>query len=541
MSELDPATDSLDRSPASEDARRADATARQRTPQHRTPDERRGSRRSATTGSDADLGRIVRHLRDLAAFVTRRDAEIGELPERIGRLKVIDLLGSGGQATVLLAYDPDSQRHVVVKWYPAGSLARDATGWDEARVLCSVDHPHVVRCLGIEADERGEYLLLEPILGESLESRLRRPVATDQAIAWAIDIADAIGALHAVGWVHRDLSPRNIVVNRDGRAVLIDFGLARPIETSAPEAGLGAEYRAPEVDPSDPRRGDLRSDIYSLGRLLERLAARRHGSPDDSPSSSAKRLPLGVAAIVRRATAAQVEQRYDSAEALGGDLRRLVRRRSRRAWLARSGSRAALAAVGSFAPAVYVWSATGRDPFGIDRALSVDSPWTGFLGRLRKHPELLAEMPRLRHDFRLAVRLDGRSGDPTTWQPVRDGSDVDLELQSDLHCTALIYSLSLTKQGFGPLYGTPVAFARDQPLDVPAFRRTVVSLTARAEPDTYDFLYVVGIDRPLDPEVRRHVGSIPFVTLAGELVQMGRGLEARCRVAEALVPIRIES
>src|SRR3712207_3653599 len=146
----------------------------------------------------------------------------------------------------------------------------------EARAVAQLSHPHVVGV--IDAGEDGDpdhpnpFIVFEYVEGETLKDRIRRlgRLPVDEAIAYAIEIARALGAAHGRGIVHRDVKPQNVLVDEEGSAKVTDFGIARSMDDS----GLTAEGRVlgttDYVSPEQALGHDVngQSDIYSLGVVL---------------------------------------------------------------------------------------------------------------------------------------------------------------------------------------------------------------------------------------------------------------------------------
>src|ERR1700732_2238451 len=142
----------------------------------------------------------------------------------------------------------------------------------EARAVAQLSHPHVVGVIDAGEDEGRPYIVFECVAGETLKERIRRagrlPVA--EAVAYAIEIARALGAAHARHIVHRDVKPQNVLIDEEGSAKVTDFGIARSLnEEGLTDDGrvLGTtDYVAPEQALGRPVTGQ--SDLYSLGVVL---------------------------------------------------------------------------------------------------------------------------------------------------------------------------------------------------------------------------------------------------------------------------------
>jgi len=211
---------------------------------------------------------------------------------RIGAYEITGPLGKGGMGEVYRARDTRLDRDVAIKVLPE-HLARDperlARFEREAKILAQLNHPNVAGIYGVEVHEGASYLVLEYAPGESLAARLSRgALPLDEALELAVEIAAGVEAAHEAGVIHRDLKPGNVMVTPDGKAKVLDFGLARADETSSSVtvhensptltspaqhsptiAGviLGtAAYMSPEQ--ARGRRIDKRTDIWSFGVVL---------------------------------------------------------------------------------------------------------------------------------------------------------------------------------------------------------------------------------------------------------------------------------
>ena len=215
--------------------------------------------------------------------------------DRLGPYEILAPLGAGGMGEVYRARDPRLGREVAVKVLPASVSAdpdRLRRFEQEARAAGQLDHPGLLTVFDVGTHEGAPYIVSELLRGETLRERLAAgPVPQPKAIELGAQLARGLGAAHAKGIVHRDLKPENVFVTGDGRAKILDFGLARV----APEpAAAGAEselgtlsalttpgvilgtvgYMSPEQVRGEPV--DARSDIFSFGVVLyEMLTGQR--------------------------------------------------------------------------------------------------------------------------------------------------------------------------------------------------------------------------------------------------------------------------
>lgn len=206
---------------------------------------------------------------------------------QLGRWQVEREVARGATAVVLRGHDPrQPDRPVAIKlFHPAANPERAAR---EARALARLRHPHVVTLHEAGVDQGRLYLVLDLVEGESLQARLDRagPLELREALALARDLAGALAAAHAEGILHRDVKPDNVLLGREGRVWLSDFGLARLEE----EAGLSVSgqmlgtpgYWPPEQAAGQRQRIGPASDVYALGATLH--AALTGGPPFEAES-----------------------------------------------------------------------------------------------------------------------------------------------------------------------------------------------------------------------------------------------------------------
>src|SRR3954468_11467739 len=167
---------------------------------------------------------------------------------RIGPHEILAPLGAGGMGEVYRAADTRLKRQVAIKILP-GDLAADhvrlARFQREAELLASINHPHIAAIYGLE-DAGVRALVMELVDGPTLAERIERgPIPVDEALPIARQIAEALEAAHEQGIVHRDLKPANIKVRDDGTVKVLDFGLAKPRDSSADaSSNISAEIAA---------------------------------------------------------------------------------------------------------------------------------------------------------------------------------------------------------------------------------------------------------------------------------------------------------
>ncbi len=202
-------------------------------------------------------------------------------PQRVGPYMVLETLGQGGMGRVLLAEDADG-RKVALKLLAPWASDVDARRFErEAELLASLQHENVVGFVGhgVDPDSGDPFIALELVAGRDLESALMarpaaQPMLQEEAVFVLERVARALTAVHAVGIVHRDVKPANVLITAEGQVKLTDFGIALPRErtrVTAPDEIVGTvHYLAPEVLQSDQAASPA-ADMYALGALAWRL------------------------------------------------------------------------------------------------------------------------------------------------------------------------------------------------------------------------------------------------------------------------------
>ncbi len=212
--------------------------------------------------------------------------------------RLVERVGEGGMGVVWRATDTSLGRDAAVKFLPDAFSAdpeRLARFEREAKLLASLSHPNIAAVYGLHVVEGHRFLAMEMVRGEDLAMRLSRgPIPVDEALAFARQIADALETAHENGVIHRDLKPANVRVMPDGTVKVLDFGLAKAVESAAMSASgpsalsptvttagsvMGlivgtAAYMSPEQARGKPV--DRRTDIWAFGCVLyEMLTGRR--------------------------------------------------------------------------------------------------------------------------------------------------------------------------------------------------------------------------------------------------------------------------
>lgn len=222
----------------------------------------------------------------------------------IGPYRILRELGQGGMGTVVLAEDTRLGRHVALKTVSgaqAGTSGGRAQLLDEARAAAALTHPAIAAVHDVIEHDGNIAIVFELVDGETLAARLAKgPLPEDQAIAIAVQIADALAVAHGARVLHRDLKPSNIMLAPGGVVKILDFGIARfrPVGHQAPADSHGDDgfmgtpgYVAPEQWTG--KTVDERADLYALGVVLFEMLTGKRPFPEREPFT------LALAAIDR--------------------------------------------------------------------------------------------------------------------------------------------------------------------------------------------------------------------------------------------------
>src|SRR5688572_4403606 len=196
----------------------------------------------------------------------------------IGRFEIVRTLGKGAQGSVLLARDPHLQRQVAIKSIGAGASAEGIRRlFQEARVVSQFSHPNIVTLFDAIEDGGCHYLVLEYVEGLTLAQLLRREgrLEKSHAVKIAIQVAEGLAYAHGKQVIHRDIKPANIMIDPNGTARIMDFGIAAMSgERDATETMQGTPlYMAPERHQN--KSATQTEDVFSLGMLLYEMLAGR--------------------------------------------------------------------------------------------------------------------------------------------------------------------------------------------------------------------------------------------------------------------------
>jgi serine/threonine protein kinase/dipeptidyl aminopeptidase/acylaminoacyl peptidase len=326
-------------------------------------------------GADAELRREVESLLacnpsaqgfmgktalEVAAMKLAADRAPLLVGRQFGNYKIVSLIGAGGMGVVYRATDTRLDRTVAVKVlhsHLSGRLVWRQRFEREARTISKLNHAHICSLYDIGQEGEANFLVMEYLEGETLGQRLKRgPLATEQGLDYACEIAEALDQAHRHGVVHRDLKPSNIMLTRTGTK-LLDFGLAKQTDemrqpASVPdpvahgdsnrsenitEEGtiLGTlEYMAPEQ--VEGKEADTRTDIFALGVVTYEMVTGRKAFAGTSKASLAASIlssypppirsiqpsvPLALEHVVQRCLAKDPDERWQSARDLALELK----------------------------------------------------------------------------------------------------------------------------------------------------------------------------------------------------------------------------
>src|SRR5450432_2250467 len=299
--------------------------------------------------------------RELVAKTKPMNAEL-KSGSTLGRYELLTRIGRGGMASVWVAREKapvsGKQRLVAVKaMLPELARHSDFRSMflEEGQIVRSIDHPNVVKVHEVSEDRGILYMAMEWVEGDSLrtvikEAKRRRAIPAEMAVKIIADTAAGLHAAHELrGWdgelrniVHCDVSPHNILVGLDGQAKLVDFGVANATAHSDIDAEDKIKGKFGYMSPEQASAGkvDRRSDVFALGIVLFELTTGERLFRGDSPAHTLElvkngRIPLpkeiypqypeGLAVVVRRALARNVNERFQTAAEFRDALERYLR------------------------------------------------------------------------------------------------------------------------------------------------------------------------------------------------------------------------
>ena len=288
----------------------------------------------------------------------------------LSHYRIVSKIGAGGMGEVYLAEDVRLGRKVALKILNADLTRHEdrvRRFEQEARAASALSHPNILTIFDIGKEDSTHFIATEFIDGQTLRSALARArMKISEVLDTAVQTAAALAAAHAAGIIHRDIKPENIMVRPDGLVKVLDFGLAKLVETQAPSANSGARTIAKaDTDPGtvmgtaaymspEQARGqkvDARTDVFSLGVVIYEMIAGRAPFEGETASHvivsilekepapltrSSPDAPSELERIVTKALAKDKDERYQTVKDLLIDLKRLKQRRDVDAEIERS-------------------------------------------------------------------------------------------------------------------------------------------------------------------------------------------------------------
>ncbi|MFC2157608.1 protein kinase [Acidobacteriota bacterium] len=280
--------------------------------------------------------------------------------QTINQYKIIRRIGKGGMGEVYLAEDTDLDRQVALKFLP-DNLKHDRVSCErlirEAKSAAGLDHPFICKIYGTGDCDGEPFIAMEYVEGNELTERMKEgPIPVRDALRITLEIAEAIEKAQKKNIVHRDLKPANIMLTPQGHVKVMDFGLAKQVvpqgqnvSQTLTQAQLTQEgaiagtlaYMSPEQAKGEDIDG--RSDIFSLGIIFQEMLSGKHPfmrpSALETVSAILKESPVDlhvkpkkasshINKILKHSLAKELDQRYENAEALVKDLRKVQREMS---------------------------------------------------------------------------------------------------------------------------------------------------------------------------------------------------------------------
>ncbi len=285
-------------------------------------------RRAATAGAVEVVASDFEHAQFVAALraassgrrnvvaATSRAGREPPAPDRFGSVRVrghrcIRRLAVGGSSSVFLAECERTGAQRVLKIFrQVPDVVEGNTTFErflrEYELVAHLDHPNIARIYDLGVADDHLFLAMEYFPGGDLRSRMQRPMPWRSALGYLRQLAAALGALHAIGVLHRDVKPGNVLLRDDDSLAFIDFGLARQLHLESDITGTGAIFGTPHyMSPEQGHGGalDQRSDLYSLGVVLYEMLTGEKPYVAENPlaviyhhaNAPVPRLPAGLA------------------------------------------------------------------------------------------------------------------------------------------------------------------------------------------------------------------------------------------------------
>ncbi|MCM2369863.1 serine/threonine-protein kinase [Aporhodopirellula aestuarii] len=271
---------------------------------------------------------------------------------RLGDFELQEEIGRGGMGVVYRATQISLRRTVAIKLLPLASILNQqklARFQHEAEAAACLQHPHIVPIFAVGCERGTHFYAMQYIAGNSLDKVIQQGRTSSQRYDWqtvvsqGIAVAEGLHAAHELGIVHRDIKPSNLIVDREGKVWISDFGLARVQgDVSLTQSGdvIGTmRYMSPEQTRGESALVDGRADVYSLGATLyEVMSGRPVHDGVDAPAilrqidedavvslrSICRGIPRDLDTVISKAMSKRRDDRYETAQEFADDLRRVL-------------------------------------------------------------------------------------------------------------------------------------------------------------------------------------------------------------------------
>ena len=306
----------------------------------------------ALLASDEQAGEFIESpALEIAPELVAHDPNTSVTGKTIGPYQLESQLGAGGMGKVYLAHDQRLGRKVALKLLDprlTGDNEQRARFFREARLAASLDHPNICTIHEVAEAAGRPFIAMQYVEGETLRHVIGgQPLQLDSLLSISLQVADALAEAHARGIIHRDIKAGNIMITPRGQAKVLDFGLAKLLERAGEDADThltmtGAVMGTPaSMSPEQARgdRADHRSDIFAFGGVLYEMATghtpfRGRTKADvisallnkqhTSAAELNKEIPAHLSAVIDRALAKELTDRYQSMQEVIADLRQVV-------------------------------------------------------------------------------------------------------------------------------------------------------------------------------------------------------------------------